>query len=509
MAALLDRFGRPIPSNANPFSEVGVSGTAVFGGYIVTKERSARLFGSERYRTAADILANISIVAAGLRYFLNLLAKPEWSVDRDDGDEDEENAEFLEEVLGDMDTSWGRIVRRAGMYRFHGFGIHEWIAKRRPDGKIGLQDIEVRPQHTIERWQVDVTGAVTGVWQRSPQDGREIGLPRSKLVYLVDDTVTDNPEGMGWFRHLVDPCDRLKTYLQLEGYGFQRDLSGTPVGRAPLQRINSLVAAKKLTQVQADQLIQGMKNFVQMQAKSPDTGVLLDSQPYESLTADGQQVSAVPQWDLELLTGSVGSLPQVDKAINRLTYDIARIIGIENMLTGSEGFGSMALSRDKSQHIYLSIQSTLHDMTEQFSKDIVGPIWALNGLPEDRKPKLKAADVAFRDVEQIASVIRDLATAGKVLQPDDPIGNDLRDLMGVSREPELDEETIQMMRNAHLGLTPSGEDPAVLDAENDNDKPAKKTAKKKPNGHAEDVEVRKGLYLRDQTIITMEDIVDG
>lgn len=486
MAALLDRFGKPIPTSANPFTEIGVSGTAVFGGHIVTKERSAKLFGSERYRTASDLMANISIVAAGLRYFLNLLAKPEWSVDFDDDNESKKNAEFVEEILGGMDTSWGRIIRRAGMYRFHGFGIHEWIAKRRSDGKIGLQDIEVRPQHTIERWQVDVTGAVTGVWQRSPQTGEEIGLPRSKLVYLIDDTLTDSPEGMGWFRHLIDPCERMKTYLQLEGYGFQRDLSGTPVGRAPLQKINSLVAAKKLTQTQADQLIQGMKSFVQMQAKSPDTGVLLDSQPYESLTADGQQVSAVPQWNLELLTGSVGSLPQIDKAINRLTYDIARIIGIENMLTGSEGFGSMALSKDKSQHIYLSIQSTLHDMTEQFSKDIIGPIWALNGLPEETKPKLKAADVAFRDVEQIATVMRDLATAGLVLQPDDPIGNDLRDLMGVSRAPELDEATLGMMRNASLGLSPDGSDPAANDdnkSSSDN-KAAKKRKRMKPNGDA-------------------------
>lgn len=509
MAALLDRFGRTISSNANPYSEIGVSGTAVFGGYIITKERSARLTGSERYRTASDILANVSIVSAGLRYFLNLLAKPEWTIDRDDGDQAKEDAEFVEDILGDMETSWGRIVRRAGMYRFHGFGIHEWIAKRRPDGRIGLKDIEVRPQHTIERWQVDASGAVTGVWQRSPQTGQEIGLPRNKLVYLVDDTVTDSPEGMGWFRHLVDPCDRLKTYLQLEGYGFQRDLSGTPVGRAPLQKIKQLVDAKKITQATADNLIQGMKNFVQMQAKSPDTGVLLDSQPYESLTADGQQVSAVPQWDLELLTGSVGSLPQVDKAINRLIYECARIIGIENMLTGSEGFGSMALSRDKSQHIYLSIQSTLHDMTEQFSKDIITPIWQLNGLPEETKPKLKAADVAFRDVEQIAAVMRDLATAGIVLQPDDPINNDLRDLMGVSRAPELDEETLDMMRNVSMGLLPDGSNPKEA-ANDDDEKPAKKTAKvKKSNGHADDVEVRKGLYLRDQTIITLEDIVDG
>ncbi len=475
--AILDRFGAPIRS-VSPFSEVGTSGTAVFGGYIMTKERSAKLFGSERYRTASDIVANISIVAASVRYFLNLLAHPKWKVDSDDDKVSKANAEFVEEVIHDMDTSWARMVRRSGFYRFHGFGIQEWIAKKRDDGRVGLKDIESRPQHTIERWQVDEKGTVQGVWQRSPQTGQELGLPRSKIVYLIDDTLTDSPEGMGWFRHLVDPAERLKTYLQLEGYGFQRDLSGTPIGRAPLSKINELVKQKRITQETADQMVQGIKNFVQIQAKNPDTGVLLDSQPFESLTQNGFEVSAVPMWGLELLTGQVSSLEGVGKAIDRLTYDMARIIGTEDLLVGGDGdVGSRALSQNKSRNLYLNVNSTLADMAEQIGKDVVDPIWTLNGLDEKTKPKLVTEDVSFKDVEQIARVLRDVAVAGKPLAPDDPAGNDLRDLMGISREPELDEETLGMLRNTQMGLLPDGSSP--LEAEM---KAEEERSRKKPNG---------------------------
>lgn len=161
MAALMS--GVPIPK-ASPYSEAGVSGTAVFGGYIANKEKSHKLFGQERYRVASDTLVNISIVAAGIRYFLNLLAKPEWKVEpADDSDEAQRMADFVEEVMGDMVTAWPRLIRRCGMYRYYGFGIQEWTAKKRDDGLIGYEDIESRPQHTIERWSVDERGTVLGV----------------------------------------------------------------------------------------------------------------------------------------------------------------------------------------------------------------------------------------------------------------------------------------------------------------------------------------------------------
>jgi len=458
---ILDRWAQPIP-RSSPFQETGVAGFAVYGGWIAQKEKSSRLVGTERYRTASDILSNISIVAAGVRYFLNLLARPEWKVDGDDDDESKESAEWLEEIMNDMETPWARMIRRSGMYRFHGFGIQEWVAKKRDDGKIGIKDIESRPQHTIQRWQVDDKGTVTGVWQTSPQTGQEIGLSRNKIIYLLDDTLTDSPEGMGWFRHLVDPAERLKVYLQLEGYGFQRDLNGTPIGRAPLSQINKMVQQKKITQAQADTLIDGMRSFVQMQAKSPDTGMVIDSQPFESMTADGFSVSAVPQWGLELLQQTAGALPQMGEAISRLTYDMARIIGVEGLLAGSEGEGSLALSKDKSKNIYLTVNSTLHDMAAQFSKDLLDPLWALNGLPAEKKPRFTTEDVSFKDVEQISAVLRDMATAGAVLQPDDPAIDDVRDLMGISRAPEIAPELRGMMQRQAAGLPP---DPNELDPE--------------------------------------------
>jgi alkylated DNA nucleotide flippase Atl1 len=436
------------PPKVNPYKEVGVSGTAIFGGYVENIERDHKLYGPERYRTAADILANVSIVAAGIRFFLNLAASPEWSVeaaqDLGEGkssDAAKEAAEFMEEVLESTATSWSRIVRRSGMYRYHGFGIQEWTAKKRADGRTVLEDIESRPQHTIEKWIPDEDGSILGVQQRSPQTGKLLWLPRAKYVYLVDDMLSDSPEGMGLFRHLVEPAERIKKYLKLEGQGFERDLRGIPIARAPIDEINRAVAGGAMTKENGEMLLAAHRKFVKTQVRAEDTGIVMDSTPYKGVTADGTTISNTYKWGVELLTGGALSVKDIGGkggAIDRLNHDMARILGVEALLLGEQGSGNRALGEDKSRNLYLAVNGTVGDIREAMQRDIRDPIWALNGLPDEIKPKLKTEDVAFKDVVALSTMLSNMALAGAVLQADDPAIDDMRDLAGLSRAPEPD-----------------------------------------------------------------------
>lgn len=473
-------IGRSVPK-ASPYTDVGVPGTAIFGGYVENIERDHRLAGRERYRTAADILANVSIVAAGLRYFLNLAAAPKWSVEPakdqkgakdESSDAAKEAAEFFQSVLDDMATSWPRIVRRSAMYRFHGFGVQEWTAKRRDDGKIGILDVESRPQHTIEQWSRDESGSILGMGQRSPQTGELIWLPRTKVMYLVDDSLTDSPEGMGWFRHLVDPAERLRKYLKLEGQGYERDMRGIPMGRAPLAEIRQAVKDGKITKDEGEKMLAGMRAFLRAQSKAEDTGILVDSATYTSVTADGTNVSAANKWFLELLTGGAMGFPDIAKAIDRLTRDMALILGVEGLLLGnaSSTSGNRSLSEDKSKNLYTMVNGTLSDIAEAAERDVRDPIWKLNGFPDELKPRLKVEDASFKDAAMIAAGLRDLGMAG--LQPNDPAINDLRDLWGISREPEMTPEMMGML--GHNGGPPL--DPAKDPAEGQTPAPGQEGA---------------------------------
>jgi hypothetical protein len=468
---MFERVRAEIAKRISPYSEAGVGGAVVYGGYLQSPPGAVykpELSGSLRWRKATHLLADVSIIAASLRFTLNLMARPSWKAEPpSDKPEAKAAAEFAESILHGTDTSWSRIVRRSGTYRYHGFGFHEWTAIRRDDGMIGIKSIEPRPQHTIARWERDANGSVTGVWQRNPQNGQEIFLPREKVVYLVDDMLTDSPEGLGWYRHLIDPANALLRYLKLEKSGFNRDLVGIPVGRAPISAINALIGKKMIpdgkggerlfTKADAEEMIRGIAEFVSLKAKEPDTGITLDSQPFTGKTADGTTVSTALQWGLELLTGTPTSIDALGKAIGRLTWDMALIMGTQSLLIGREGAGSLALSADASRNLALNINSATGDMAEAYDRDLIGPAWALNGLDPALRPKLRVEDAAFKDIEQIAKMLADMSSAGAIMAPDDPAIDDLRDLAGISRQPEMTPERMGMLMGTPDDATTPGD----------------------------------------------------
>lgn len=434
--------GTPPSQAFSPFQTMGKGGVAVFGGRVMSREKGPLVTGQQRWITYGEMLANTSIVAAGVRYFLNIVAAAKWTVQPADPEEPEDGdshmvADFIEDVLHGMDTPWRKVARRAAGYRFLGFGVQEWVAKRDPDGMISLADVQPRPQHTIDRWEVDLSSQVKGVWQLPPQTGQYIFLPRDKLLYLVDDSLTDSPEGLGLYRHLVEPYLRLQKYLLLEGQGFERDLRGIPIGRVPYQAIKAAVANQAMTEAEGAQLTRAIEDFVKMQTKSEDTSIVLDSAPYTVQTESGRSISGVMQYGLELLQGQAPDFAANANAVERLNMEMARVLGAEHLMLGSgAGSANRALAEDKSRNFYQTVNGTLDDIADQTNKDLIARICDLNGIKEELRPKLTHSDISFRSVQEITASLRDMATAGAVLRPDDPAINDVRDMLGIKRAPD-------------------------------------------------------------------------
>ena len=426
-------------TGSSPFETVGEPGTAIYGGYLVEEEKDSRLTGREKYRTYSNILANTSIVAAGTRYFLNLVSKAGWKVKaaEDSGGGGEDIAELIENIIHSMTTPWHRVVRRAAMYRFYGFSIQEWTAIVRDDGVIGFKEAEPRPQITIERWDSDSTGRVLGMIQRSAQTQKSIYLPRGKTLYMVDDTLNDSPEGLGLFRHLVKTAKALDRYEILEGWGFERDLRGTPVGRGPLAEMRKLVQAGTLSSEDATALKDPIDKFIRNALKGKDTALFLDSAPYRGTGDQQTPLANAPQWSIELLKGgATTSQEAIAGAIERLNREMARVLGVEHLLLGENSRGSFALSRDKTQSFGLIVDSTLREIKETFEADVLDPLFELNGWDVKLKPTFQIEQIQYRDIEQVTTALADMAKAGASLVPDDPAINEVRDLLGLSHQSE-------------------------------------------------------------------------
>jgi hypothetical protein len=446
---LLNLFSKPGAKPPTPTKTSGGPGVAVFGGYIEQVETNPKVSGHTKWTTYANLLANTSIVAASVRYFLGLLAKAEWSVQpADDSEEAAKAKEWLEKAIHDMETPWHRVVRRAGLYRYYGFSIQEWTAKKGEDGTIGIKDVESRPQHTIERWATDESGTVVGVTQLSPQTFKEIPLDRKRLVYMVDDSLTDSPEGLGLFRHVVEAVERLREYEHLEGIGFETDLRGIPLARAPITELRKQVQAGALSQAQMDDALNALREFLRKHKRTANLAMLLDSKVYES-TGDNRTPSGQPQWSIDLMKAGATSAPELALAIQRLNREVARVLGTENILLGESGAGSLAMAEDKSAQFALIIDSTLKELAETFNRDLVRPFVELNGWDPKMAPKLRPEKIQHSSVAEVTAALKDMASAGAVMGPDDPAINQVRSRLGLE-EIDLEKAAEDAAINADL-----------------------------------------------------------
>lgn len=432
---LLDAL-RPARQPA-PTDTVGVPGFVVLYGVIDNRERDATLRGAEKWRTYTELLVNIAIVAAGVRYFLNLVSHGGWNFEAADPSNPEavEIAKAVDAIVNDMETPWPRVVRRAAMYRFYGFSVQEWTAKRRDDGTTGLFDVAPRPCHTIAKWDTDETGRVVGIVQQDPKSFREIYLPRGKVVYVCDDSIADSPEGLGLLRHLVEPAARLKRLQDLEMVGFDTELRGVPKLFAPLAELQSLVRRGQLSDADKEAVLAPLKEFMENHVRGRETAIMLDSDTFASVDPSVPP-SGVRKYDIDLLQGSGNGQAEANAAIDRIAREMATVLGVEGLLLGGSKTGAYALAEDKSHNFYLILDSTLNELAWTFKRDLVDTIVELNGWPPELAPKAVPDKASIQDVEKVARTLAALAQAGAVLDPSDPAINVLRKRLSLPPAPD-------------------------------------------------------------------------
>lgn len=422
-----------------PTKEIGTPGIVNYGGYLQSREKNNDLRDYRKFTKYEEILSNISVIGAAARYYINLAAKAKWSVEPvDDTDEAKQAAELVEQLMGEVDNTWSKIVRQSCMYRFHGFSVQEWTAKRMESGLLFFDSIENRPQWTIERWDTDDRHRVIGFAQRDPETSEELYIPRRKTVYIVDDTFSDQPDGLGVLRQIYKDARKLETLEDLETSGFERDLRGSIVARIPYGEFRRQVEAGEITEADASAAIRAIEKVAAMVRKSPDTAIALDSATYPNKSDTGISTSSQLLWNIELLQSSSSGLPDIADAIKRKNLEIARALGVESIMLGGDGAGSLALSKDKTNALLLQVNSTLEDVRAQYQKDLVERFWQLNSgfLDENLMPRLIVEELQSKDVESVAAILRDMASAGAILDGQDPIIDELRRDLGYSETPK-------------------------------------------------------------------------
>ena len=446
--ALTDRIpGRVRRTRADSRGLAGTVGFVITGGRVATRERNRDLIGTRKFTTFDDLIANVPVIGAGVRYITALAALSKWTFDGTPQQVDRARAALME----DPRVGWNRIIRRASMYLFNGFSAQEWSSRRRDDGILTFDDVQVRPVHTIEEWQMDRQGRVVALIQRDPNTPSErIAIPRRKCLYLTDDTATDSPEGLGMLRQLVLSAQRFTDYAALERLGVVVSTGGTPVLKWPKGELEAAAQKNTPNAIDVAKAERALNDFIRQRVEKPELGVAMDSEVWSAQDEAGRPTMA-PKWDLQLLSVQNSNLADVGKAIERVEREMARVMGIEALLLGG-GSGSYALAREQGDLSLMTISSMNQEIGDAVHRDMLIPIFALNGWGDP--PRVLVEHSQRFDPQVIADTLKALKE-GTVIK--DPAYNEVRAMMGVSEAPD----------DLDLGPDPMNDDPPMPGEDDD------------------------------------------
>lgn len=409
------------------------------GGYYAgSGESHVELRGSNKWKTYANAV-NQAVVATGIRYFGNLLAGTSWHAEPNEagGRDAERGAEIVRMGLleAPLRKPWPMVVRKAAMYRIFGFSLHATAFRRRPDGVIVYSKIAHRPQHTIEKWNRKTEfHDFESVTQRS-RSSKNVTIPLDECLYCDDDILGDAPDGVGLLRHVIDYVRRLGVYEGLEGVAYQSDMAGTPVGRAPLAEIAALAGSKDALKIQVfvDGKLQNLRDVIKKRIKTPEelAWIILDSAPFQN--KDGT-FTDIQKWALDIIKSTTNGIAEMDTTIKRVELQIARVLGIEFALMGSDG-GAYAQHADKTSMFGACVQTTLDELSHFATNQLARRLIARNGLdPETCTPKCVADPISTDDIEKATAAFANIYKAPT--HPEDQARNVFRQRLRVPPEPE-------------------------------------------------------------------------
>lgn len=464
------------PAKASPTKPQGGPNIANYAGWVYGNEQHPDLTGAAKWETYRAMLRSAEVGHA-VRKRQALGARPKWTAQACEDGQPSTNAEaqrfadLVDTVLRRMRTPLPQVVERLMLYDVLGFAVSTWTAEKWDDGTLGIREIRPIAQETIEKWAQDETGQVLGCVQRSPQTQAELPIDRSRMVYLVDNALDDHPEGMGLLRQAAEAYRLIRAYYQYEGIGFQTNLAGMPKLWAPLQdMLEELTDPQKdnLTPDQAQAVIAAKiaphRTFAENHLISSKRAVMLDSEPFRDIQGNP---TGGKKWDVELVTNPGGPQAEIAAAMQTLRFVIARLFGVDGDLLGSESTGTYALAKEKSTHLMLVVDSVLGNIAAALERDILGPLWLINGWPEEWKPKL-CPEPLSKNVELMTATIEGLARAGATVQVTDPAIDVVRQAAGLPPQPEVDPVAEGML--SRLTSTEDESDGSV-DVEFDDDQP--------------------------------------
>lgn len=430
-----------------PTTELGVSYDRFSQGFR-WDEFIPDLRGRRAIRKYREMRDNDPVIGALMTAIDMMLRAVDFRVEPvDDSAEAEGAREYVESVLDDMEHGFDEFLSEAVSFLAYGFATFEVVYKRRggmltdnperrskfDDGLFGIRKLASRAQWTVEEFVQDDRGNVLGIRQEALYNGARVVLPLNKLIYLRTAAADNAPVGRSILRNAYLPYYYASHVTTIESIAIERELNGLPVARIPTEY---LAADATATHKQLREKIKQIARDV----KFNDQGyIVLPSDLIEN--PDGTKTSH-RMVDLELLTSSGTRNIDTGGVIKRHQQDMARSVMADFLMLGQSEKGSFALSKSKTDLFLRSLEGYANYLASALNKQLLEPLWQINGMDYAIMPSIVPGDVAPPDLEELGNFVNRLAGSG-VMLTDEDTQNVLRASAGLPENAdEIDDDIL-------------------------------------------------------------------
>lgn len=415
---------------------IGSTGLRQYGGFVV-EEFVKELKGVRGANTYKEMADNDPVIGALLFAIEMLIRQTKFEFQAaDKTTKAEADKDFVEEVFGDMSSSFSDMITEICTMFTYGYAPMEIVWKKRggpdkadpkehskySDGKVGIRNLSLRAQTSVVRWAFDPEdGGVMGVWQQ-PIAGPMVFIPITKMLLFRTRNERNNPEGRSILRNAYRPWFFKKRIEEIEGIGIERDLAGLPVALIPGSYLD-INADAPMKKVAAD-----WKRLVTNVRRDRQEGILMPSD---------RDIHGNPLFDFKLLTSGGSRAIDTTKIVDRYDNRITATVLADFIMLGSGGKGgSHALSQNKTEIFTTAIEAFLDNICDTVTRHLLPRLWSLNGKDEETMPKLTHGDIERKDLAGLAALLTALAGAGATLFPDPDLENHIREEAGLPPAPE-------------------------------------------------------------------------
>jgi hypothetical protein len=414
----LEKGTNDIPSIA--YRESGYNGLKVLGGQVF-EDCSHEL----RWPQAAETykkMAKDAAISPALELVETMIARVPWDVKIPEGYEDElkSKANYLKQVMNDMDHTWQSMIKQASTFKRYGFAPLEIVLRYRrkdngskfDDGLVGVKKLSIRSQDTIDGWYWKNNGReLAGLVQRvvipdsaSPDYGWDFAnttldsmeggvrrIPRKKFLLFRNNPLKDSPIGTSPLNGCWQAWKYKTAFQEAEAIGAAQDVNGFKVLYLPPQYMAADASEENQAVFKAYQ--QAMANMHVAKQSGLILPLLLDD-------------SGKRMFDFEVMSVTGQRSFNTNEIIGRYNAEILTCLFADFLALGQQGGGSFALGETKISIIEMGIQAALDEIKSQLNHQLVRTLFEQNGWDTTVMPEFTYGNVSKESLDEVSKFIQ-------------------------------------------------------------------------------------------------------